>query len=233
MYNMKMAKISAVIFDLDGTVIDNEKDWEAAFAAVADKEGLMMPDVKLTVNGWWHEPGLGIERNWKSVLHSVKREAADTEVRRLSDLTRREYLKGCEGKDVVTKSGIVEAVEFAKSKGWQTALCTGSTWIIAEKELEALGLQLAFDVTTTGEEVLMSKPDPEIYLLTAQKLGVEPDECLVVEDAVAGARAALEVEMKVINLVSEYATEEELRGIGVDFMISDFAELTSIFGTFE
>ena len=67
-------------------------------------------------------------------------------------------------------------IEEIKDKGWQTALATGTEWHVVEKELEQVNLYLAFDVTTTGDEVLAQKPDPEIYLLTAQKLGVESSE---------------------------------------------------------
>ena len=59
-------------------------------------------------------------------------------------------------------------------------------------------------MTVTGDEVLLPKPDPEIYLLTAQKLELEPADCLVIEDAVAGVRSAVEAGCPVVALASDY-----------------------------
>jgi HAD superfamily hydrolase (TIGR01509 family) len=207
--------IRAVIFDLDGTVLDNEDDWDAAFMEVARRHDVAEPKLKLP-NGWWHEPGLGLEQNWWKILRDP------ILAKKLAGETAESYKVLSKEKNLRLREGSAELVQRVKDQGMMTALCTGSTWNVVEYELEQLGLYLAFDVTTTGEEVVMPKPDPEIYLLTAQKLNLEPEECLVVEDAVAGVRAAVEAGMQAVGLISDYAPEEMLRAAGAKEVIMDF-----------
>ena len=190
--------IQAVIFDLDGTVLDNEYKWEEAFRGVANRNGIRCP---LVGNRWIHEPGIGISPNWEKLVE--KGDRADKLSRETWELYQMEY-----SQSLSLREGIVELVSAIKEKGWLTALATGSNWDVVEKELEQLDMYLAFDVTTTGEEVLAQKPDPEIYLLTSQKLGVDPEECVVIEDSLAGVQAAVDAGMKVVAITSDYATRE-------------------------
>jgi len=182
--------VSAVIFDLDGTVLDNEGVWESVFREVVENHNFQFSIFNFQTNKWMHEPGLGIASNWRNILVG----SPDTGMLSIDDLTRetwKAFQERFTNQDPQFKirEGIVELVEKIKELGWMTALCTGSNWVVVEKELEELEMHLAFDVTTTGEEVLLAKPDPEIFLLTTQKLGVEPGECLVIEDSLAGGGA--------------------------------------------
>lgn len=206
-----MTNIQGVIFDLDGTVLDNEPEWETAFRAVAEK-------YKIQGFGWIHEPGIGIRPNWKRLMP----ERADE----LSVETMQEYQKV--RVSVRVRDGLDELIEKIKEKGWMTALVTGSSWNVVEKELEELNLYLAFDVTTTGEEVALQKPDPEIYLLTCQKLGLDPKECVVIEDAIAGVRAGVEAGCAVIGLESDYAPKEMLLAAGAKWVVGDLAGVWGI-----
>ena len=94
--------------------------------------------------------------------------------------------------------------------------------------MEELALQLAFDVTVTGDEVLLPKPDPEIYLLTAQKLELEPADCLVVEDAVAGVRSAVEAGCPVVALESDYAPAGILKAAGANWVVEGMGEILKL-----
>lgn len=218
----------AVIFDLDGTILDNEQLWEEAFVKVMKKQNL-----KISLrqkNGWKHEPGLGLTLNWRNIL--AANEIQDPmQVRKTVSETVKEY--NDLNQDLKLREGVEEVVETVKQRGWRTALSTGSDWFTVEKELEELGLMLAFEVTTTGEEVYLPKPDPEIYVLTGQKLGIEPENCLVVEDSVAGARSALEAGMRVAAIKSAYADEATFKALGVQFIVKDFNELKEIISNIE
>ena len=156
--------IGAVIFDLDGTVLDNEEKWEEAFRAGARNNA---QPTTLSPQGFIHEPGIGVKPNWRKITGD---EALSEK------LTRETWVEYQKDEEVKIMAGVEELIEEIKDKGWQTALATGTEWHVVEKELEQVNLYLAFDVTTTGDEVLAQKPDPEIYLLTAQKLGVESSE---------------------------------------------------------
>ncbi len=207
--------IQAVIFDLDGTVLDNEYKWEEAFRGVANRNGIRCP---LVGNRWIHEPGIGISPNWEKLVE--KGDRADKLSRETWELYQMEY-----SQSLSLREGIVELVSAIKEKGWLTALATGSNWDVVEKELEQLDMYLAFDVTTTGEEVLAQKPDPEIYLLTSQKLGVDPEECVVIEDSLAGVQAAVDAGMKVVAITSDYATREEIKKAGVNLLVDYLNEV--------
>ncbi len=210
--------VQAVIFDLDGTVLDNEAEWEEAFCTVA-KKFIISSSKFLMPNGWQHEPGIGLANNWRRITGKVPIEKLVSEtVETYRNLSR----------ELKLREGIKEVIEKIKSRGWRTALSTSSTWSVVEKELEELGLELAFDITTTGEEVLVPKPDPEIYLLTAQKLETDPENCLVVEDAIAGIRAAKEAGCRVAGFISEYAVKTTLEAAGADYTIDNIAVLSAL-----
>jgi HAD superfamily hydrolase (TIGR01509 family) len=201
-------QVQAVIFDLDGTVLDNEQVWEEAFARVVAGNGLKVLTAMRQVNGWVHEPGIGLEANWRRLVNAEGDQAHD-----LSGQVKAAYRELAQG-ELRLREGIGELIEKVKERGVRTALATTTFWHVVEEELELLQMELAFDVTTTGDEVVLQKPDPEIYALTAQKLEADPKECLVVEDAVAGVRAAVEAGMQAVGLVSDYAPGRMLAAAG-------------------
>lgn len=201
--------IQAVIFDLDGTVLDNEGEWELVFQEVAKKH---------TITFERHEPGIGILNNWKKILTD------ETEAEKLAnetwDLYRQHYAP-----EIRLRDGVVELIDAVKEEGWRTALATGSNWNVVEEELEQLDMYLVFDVTTTGEEVLAQKPDPEIYLLTMQKLGVDPGETVIIEDSVSGVVAGVEAGAAVIGIANEFAPSVALRAAGAKLTVDNLSEV--------
>jgi len=212
--------ISAVIFDLDGTILDNEDSWEEAFSRVVTRTGIKVPGGLRQPNGWIHEPGIGLEPNWRRILGGGNVE----QERQLAHEVSEEYKTLVAG-ELFVKPGMVELIGKIKDRGWRTGLATTSFWHVVEDQLEELALQLAFDVTVTGDEILQLKPDPEIFLLAAQKLEVEPGECVVVEDAVGGVRAAVEAGMKAVGLVTDYAPKKLHLAAGAGLAAQDLTEV--------
>ena len=210
-----MTKLAAVIFDLDGTIVDDEPLWEDAFLEVMKKHTIPISRLQNS-GGWVHEPGVGLERNWRSILperRSVEELVLDT---------RKVYSRlFMDSEGLGPRAGLGELLTAIKGKGLMTALATSSYWGVAEEVLDKLGLAQIFDVTTTGEEVTNLKPDPEIYLLTAQKLEVEPGECLVVEDAAAGVEAAAAAGCRVAVIKSDYLDRKRLGGAEGKYRIID------------
>jgi beta-phosphoglucomutase-like phosphatase (HAD superfamily) len=119
--------------------------------------------------------------------------------------------------------GVVEFMDLLKENGISISLATSSNWEITDKILEHLGLTNYFESITTGEEVLNSKPAPDIFLLAAEKLGVDPMDCLVIEDSVSGIIAAKDAGMKVIAISSE-DNEEDLEN--ADLVVESFSAIT-------
>lgn len=217
--------ITAVIFDLDGTVLDNEDVWEEAFVDVLRKSGAEVNQEIMDQENI-HVPGVGLPANWKRILASP----TDELVERLS-IQVREYYKTNFGQGLKISDGFGDLIEKCRELGLSTALATSSYWDVIENELEELGLHVAFEVTTTGDEVLALKPDPEIYLLTSQKLGVDPENCLVVEDSLAGVESGASAGCQVVGLVSDYASAEALMAAGAKWAVEGMPEIAEILET--
>lgn len=206
-------KYSAVIFDLDGTVLDNEEVYSEAFQAVYRKYGID-PD-----HGS-HVAGIGMEANWKRLKEKYK-ELVNISIIQLVGETQNEYHNRL-GK-VIVRPGFSELCQALQGSGIIIALATSNNWWMVEDELEDLRLQKYFETVTTGEEVYERKPQPDIYLLTARKLHAEPEECIVIEDSRAGVTAGLEAGMKVVVIRGAHNQNEDFSDASL--VIDSFSEL--------
>ena len=101
----------------------------------------------------------------------------------------------------------ISLLRSARSSGLKTGLATMSLRPQVERILFVLGLAAAFDAIATEEDVHNGKPDPEIYLIVARRLGIAPAKCLVIEDSVAGVAAALSAGMSCIAVTSSYTAK--------------------------
>lgn len=205
--------IQACIFDLDGTVLEDEDEYGRAFAAVLKKLGINDPE-KYPIKG-----GIGVEENWKQLVrdHNLK---VDKTPEELSIETQKEYIKLLH--EVTIRDGFPELVAQVKELGMQTALATSNDWSTVERIFEELKLAEYFDCVVTGEEVRLKKPDPEIFLNAAERLAVDPAHCLVFEDAEAGIKAAKAADMKVIGISSQVRDENLDEA---DLVVSDFTQV--------
>lgn len=211
---------SAVIFDLDGTVLLNEEVYAKAFLTVLKEHGVCAdtPGVEAQKP---HIPGIGMEKNWEI----MKRKFALSEefsVGQLSHETQDEYHKRLS--EVVVRPGFYGLQEVLAEEGVLTALATSNDWWFVEDELEDLGLQKYFNVTVTVEEVENPKPEPDIFWKAAEKLGVEARACVVIEDSKAGVKGAKEAGMKVVVVLNENTDREDFPD--ADLVVEDFTELS-------
>jgi HAD superfamily hydrolase (TIGR01509 family) len=208
-------KLSAVIFDLDGTVLSNEDEWGRAFGKVLEQLGVK------NVSFFPHIGGIGIKENWPYLLDKYNIMTGKS-LDELAVLTHQEYEKLLP--EVTLKAGYKEFIGELKESGIATALATSSTWNMVEMIFSLIDFKEDFDFITTGEEVISKKPDPQIFRITADKLGIPASECLVIEDSPAGIEAARSAGMKVIAI----ARDEEHKKIlnYSDHIIENFRNLT-------
>lgn len=208
-------KISAVIFDLDGTILEDEDEYGRAFNKVLKNLGINsnteIPQIK----------GIGVKENWPLLIkkYGIKTNKLP-EV--LAQETQNAYLLEING--ITVRPGFEDFVQDLKDGGIQTALATSNTWEMAEKILNKVGLGGIFDTVTTIDEVVYSKPDPTLFTITADKLGVEREECLVIEDASSGVTAAQLAGMKVIAITEK--DEDEKLLANADLIVEGFAEIS-------
>jgi HAD superfamily hydrolase (TIGR01509 family) len=206
--------VAAVIFDLDGTVLANEDEYGAAFRIILARLG------KKVNKAFPHVGGIGVKENWPILLSRYEIKTRKT-IEELSRATQDEYLKLLRG--VKVKRGFAEFIARLQKENISTALATSNDLWILEQVFEELSLDKYFKVTTTGEEVENKKPSPDLFLLTARKLGVNSRDCLVIEDSQAGIEAAKLSGMKVIGMARDATHAKSL--IGADIVVGSFAEI--------
>lgn len=207
--------INAVIFDLDGTVLDNEDEYGIAFRKVLKSLG------KKIEKKYPHIGGIGVKENWP-ILLSKYHIKTDKSIEELTRETQNAYLSQLSRVDF--KKGIESFVNDLKIAGIKVALATSNAWWIVEEVSGTLPIDKLFDITTTGEEVELKKPEPDLFLITAQKLGVEPSGCLVIEDSQAGIEAAQRAGMKVIGITNNPKHATVLKN--ADLVIKNYNEIS-------
>ncbi len=186
--------IKAVIFDLDGVIVDTAKYHYLAWKRLADQLGI--PFDKAT-----NELLKGVSRT--ASLEIVLREGGLT----LSDSDKKEYaeqknnwykeyLEDLHRSEILP--GILSLLGDLKDQNIKIAL--GSASKNSPQILEKLSLTRFFDVIVDGNSVSKAKPDPEVFLVAGKNLNVSPSNCIVIEDAQAGVEAALHAGMKVIGV---------------------------------
>lgn len=208
-------KVSAVIFDLDGTVLDNEDEYGIAFRKVLASLG------KRVEKKYPHTTGIGVKENWPRLLskYHIKTKKSMEELTRA---TQDAYLDLLDR--VTFKNGFEQFVKDLKSSGIITALATSNAWWIVDEVSDKFSISDFFSTVTTGEEVEYKKPDPDLFLSTAQKLSMNPEDCLVIEDSEAGIEAAHRAGMKVIGIAHSSKHAKSLKE--TDRVVSDYRELT-------
>ena len=179
----------AVIFDLDGTLVDSMPAHFAAWCEALSKQdaALIFPEDVFYAMGGRPTHDIISELNGEFGLHLDPNEVAIDK--------RNAFLEHLD--DIVL---IDEVADFAKSlRGkFPLAIATGGTRLVSEKILQKVGLSDLFDEVVTANDVVCGKPAPDIYREAASRLGVDPMRCLAFEDAAAGMMAAQSAGMTVV-----------------------------------
>lgn len=173
--------IRALVFDMDGLLVDSEGLAAMALERFLAERGRMMAPGTM-------ERTLG-RRLPEAIAVIAEAYALPGDLPDLVaayDRLRLEALRG----NVRPMPGAPEIVRWARERGLKLALATSSQRTHADLSLAEAGLAGAFDAEATGAEVARGKPEPDIFLLAAERLGVEPAACAVLEDAPAGLAAA-------------------------------------------
>ena len=189
-------KILGVIFDLDGVIVSTDNCHYLAWKKMADEEGVPFDR---TIN----ERLRGVSRMESLEIILEKAEKAYTAEEKTELAARKnayyvELIGSLTENDILP--GALETINMLKARGIQVAIGSSSrnTPII----LRQIGLSDAFDAVADGNAIKNSKPDPEVFLLAAKLLNLDPKNCLVVEDADAGIEAGLGGGMRTLGVGS-------------------------------
>ncbi|MEK6781494.1 MAG: beta-phosphoglucomutase [Bacteroidota bacterium] len=186
--------IKAAIFDLDGVIVDTARYHYLAWKRLASELG-----IDLTVEQNELLKGVSRMRSLEIILDLGGIKVSDHEKDRLADKKNGwfvEFINTIKPEEMFP--GVKELLNGIRSKGLKVALASSSK--NAATVIKLLNIQNEFDVIVDGTMTTRSKPDPEIFLLAASKLGVAPRHCVVFEDAEAGVVAAIAAGMKCIGI---------------------------------
>ncbi len=209
--------IDAVVFDLDGVLLDSEQVWDQAREELARERG-----------GRWHDRAqrdmMGMSSTeWSRYMHETiglpepPGEISREVVERLTALYREE---------LPVIPGAREAVERLAAR-WPLGLASSSNRELIDLVLELLGVQRHFAVTVSSEEVARGKPAPDVYLETARRLGVDPTRAAAVEDSHSGILAAKAAGLRVLAIPNRHFPPGADALAAADVVLGSLAELTA------
>ncbi|SIT03309.1 sugar-phosphatase [Chryseobacterium ureilyticum] len=203
--------VKAVIFDMDGVLVDSEGFWAKAELDVFSSYGVQVTDDLATqtkymttkeVTEFWHG-----RFPWENLdVPKVEQEV----VSKVIELIQAE---DC------TMSGVQTFIKDLKSKKYKIGLATNAPLRVADAVLEKLQIRDLFDTVHSSEFEEQGKPHPAVYLTSAKQLGISPEYCIVVEDSHSGLKAAKAAGMKTIVFTNN---DESINSDLADFKILSF-----------
>ncbi len=182
----------AVIFDMDGLLIDSEPFWRKA-----EIQGFSEVGITLTEEDCMETMGYRLNEVvdlWYSRQSWEGKSKKEVELRILQLVIH--YIK-TEGKAL---PGVFDTLEMCKSTGLKMAIASSSPMVLINAVIERLGIGHYFEVVHSAEFEQFGKPHPVVFMTTAEKLQVLPKDCLVFEDSFHGIVAGLAAKMKVIGV---------------------------------
>jgi HAD superfamily hydrolase (TIGR01509 family) len=206
----------AVIFDLDGLLLDTEQVWDEVREALTRERG-----------GRWHDGAqadmMGMSSSeWSRYMHDeLGLEEPPEELNRL--VVERMHERYAERLPLI--DGAVEAVRRL-AEHWPLGLASSSNRPLIDLALEEMGVAPLFSATVSSEEVERGKPAPDVYLEAARRLGVRPQDVTAVEDSANGIRAALAAELSVVAVPNAHFPPSPEVLDDADVVLDSLAELS-------
>lgn len=212
--------LKAIFFDQDGVIIDTERDGHRV--AFNDTFKAMGFDTVWDVD-YYHEllQIAGGKERMRHHLHTigfgvtVPAEEEDEFIRKMHAMKTNRFIELIETGQLPLRSGIHRFMKEAVDQGLKLGVCTTSNERAAHAIAYDILKDIPFEFVLAGDIVKYKKPDPEIYLLALEKIGLKPEECLVVEDSNNGVMAAKAAGMKVIATSNFYTEKEDLSSADV------------------
>ncbi|MCL2932373.1 MAG: hexitol phosphatase HxpB [Trichodesmium sp. MAG_R03] len=207
----------AIIFDMDGLLIDSEPLWQQAEVEIFNNIG-----IPLTKTMSAETMGLRIDevaKYWAVRFPEINMNQAQVAERIIDRM-----------KELIIKigqplTGAIEAVQLCQKINLPLALATSSSMALVEVVLQRLELTTVFDVIASAENEKFGKPHPAVYLTTSDRLGIEPTQCLAFEDSINGVISAKAAQMKCIAIPAP-ENREDKRFALADVTLNSLTQIT-------
>jgi len=206
----------AVIFDMNGVIINDERIHQESWRRFCKKYGFKIKEKEFKQKVFGRTEKETLEYLFKSDideknLSKYSNERVDIAIKLISDKLR-------------LIVGLKDFFEYLDNRNVPMALATSSRRKYMNFILDSLKITKYFNVIVTAQDIDKGKPDPEIFLKAAKLLGVNPTDCLVIEDSISGIKAGKAASMKVVAITTTHKSEELILA---DKVISDFTKLSS------
>lgn len=210
--------IKAVIFDMDGTIVDSEPIYEEISVDIYKKYG-----INLSQEDYDRHMGIDIEDIWANILenHSVKEEFSHYEIEDfMEDHIHSSYQGLVEAEDLELIPGVEDWFKFFKENGYKMIIASSSYAPVVEHIYQRFNLDQYMEDYVDGSSIDNGKPAPDIFLKAAKKLGVKPEECLIIEDSENGVKGAKKAGSKVIAFNQAQDPNQDLSA--ADLVIEEY-----------
>ncbi len=215
---MQDSKTRAAIWDVDGTLVDTAELHFHAWADLA--RGLGKPFTRADFAATFGQ------RNPEIITRLFGTHYTPAEIGELGE--RKEVLyRAAAGRGVDLLPGVRALLEGLRAAGFKQAIGSSAPRANLDLILRLTGVESFFDAVVSAEDTQRGKPDPQVFLTAAERLGVEPRHCMVLEDAVAGVQAARAGGMKCIAVTFVgHHPEESLRRAGADLVVKNLEQVS-------
>ncbi|WP_010238622.1 HAD family hydrolase [Clostridium arbusti] len=206
--------LKAVIFDMDGVLIDSEPDHLRIHEKILESLGIQPSSLD-------HSKYIGVTSSYKWSDIKSKYDL-DYSVDELVDINRRKYFEYITSKDTIIEAipGVDKLVRDIYNGGLKLAVASSAPINVIETVIKYTGLEKYFDILVSGDYVKRSKPNPDIFLYASEKLQIKPEDCLVVEDSHNGSIAAKKAEMKCLGYKNVNSGNQDISA--ADLIVNSF-----------
>ena len=204
-------RVSGIIFDMDGVLIDSERQSNEGWLWAAGQLGVDMP--MWLIDSFKGAPAelccKFFDDYYKGVIDYWE----------AKELRTQHVYKIRETEGIPVKKGVKDIFEYIRNNGLKCAVATSTRRESAEKTLHEIGVWDYLDAVVYGDEVERGKPEPDIFLRAAKAIGVNPSEAVVVEDSINGIKAGYAAGMRVVHIPDTIAIDDDIRKL--TYMVCD------------
>ncbi|MBR5105948.1 MAG: HAD family phosphatase [Alistipes sp.] len=206
-----------LIFDMDGTLVDNLAYHFKAFDAYIEQKGFaLLEPVTMKINGM-HSNDIFPMLLGDEVVAEYGLDRLNHEKEAVYRELYRPHIKPV--------AGVIELMKMAKAAGVKCAIGSSGCRENVQMIVDGLGIAALLDASISGSDVTHGKPHPEIFLKASEALGLKPEECIVVEDAINGIKAGVAAGCKCVA-VTTTTSAEELIEAGASLCMADYTNLS-------